>query len=283
MKDDDMINKKTNAHEGHRQRMQEKIAKYGLRSLAPHELLEYLLWFTIPRKDTNPIGHNLLNKYGSFANVLNADPKSLKKVNGVGKRTALFLTSLPELFSIYKESYNNDNIDVLNNVSNCVKFFRSKFEVSKNEEFFIVCLNGMNRVVKYTTICGADDTTIKINPGQFGEFINDKNVVNVVIFHTHPFGEATPSFEDIKTTENLVSICNCINKNLVDHIICSNSSHFSFGRNRLFDQIHSRIIVKANPEKQMQQSNTKLKNKKFSPFSYLDNSGETEMKIDINY
>lgn len=283
MKDEDIKIKKANAHEGHRQRMQEKIAKYGLRSLAPHELLEYLLWFTIPRKDTNPIGHDLLDKYGSFANVLNADPKSLKKVKGVGERTALFLTSLPELFSIYKESYNNNNIDVLNNVSDCVKFFRSRFEMRKNEEFFIVCLNGMNRVVKYTTISGIDDTTIKINPGQFGEFINDKNVVNVVVFHTHPFGEANPSFEDIKTTENLVSICNCINKNFVDHIIFSNSSHFSFGRNRLLDQIHNRIIVKANPEIKTHQSNGKLKNKKFSPFSYLDNSSETEMMIDIKY
>lgn len=278
--------KSKNSHEGHRKRMQEKIVKYGLRSLEPHELLEYLLWFTIPRKDTNPIGHDLMDKYGSVANIFNSDIKSLQKVKGVGERTALFLTSLPELFSIYKESYNDGKLDILNNVADCIRFFRSRFEIRKNEEFFIVCLNGMNKVVKYTKVEGINDTTIKIEPSLFGDFINDKNVMNVVVFHTHPFGESNPSYEDIKTTENLISICMCMGKVLIDHIIFSNNNHFSFGRSRLLEQINCKIALKTNPElkeKQEQMIKNRMKSKKFSPFSYLDNSGEDELLVDIEY
>ncbi len=270
MKDNDE-NRQAVDHTGHRQRMKEKIAKYGLRSLEAHEVLEYLLWFTIPRKDTNPLGHRLIDKFGSIANVLNADPKYLEKIEGIGKTTAQFLTSLPDVFSIYKESVADGKLDVLNDVNACVRYFRNKFEIHKQEDFYIFCLNGLNKIIKYEVIKGADDICINIDTNFFGEFINDKNVVSVLVCHTHPMGQTLPSQEDINTTKTLIDICNLMRKQFFDHIIFNETSHFSFGVNHLIENLKNKAILK--------NVNSDLRSKRISTFSYLDDDVEIGTKF----
>lgn len=269
---------KTNYHEGHRQRVQEKVYKYGLRSLEPHELLEYLLWYTIPRKDTNNIGHALIEKFGTIANVIDADPKYLQKIKGVGKRSSMFLTCLPELFSIYKESSSEGKLDVLNTIADCIRFFRSKFEIRKVETFYVICLNSGNQVVKYEQLEGESGVQVNIDTKKFSDFINDSNVVSVLVFHTHPYGQVSPSFEDITTTETIMSVCNTMYKYLTDHIIFNETSHFSFGRNNLMEKIAHTTKVKAQP--QMKET---LKSRKVTPFSYIDNGEEPGVLIELPY
>mgnify|MGYP004642346597 CR=1 FL=1 len=262
------------SHAGHRNRMTEKIKKYGVKSLEAHEVLEYLLWFTIPRKDTNPLGHKLLKKFGSLANVLNADIKSLQSVTGIGERTALFLTSLPDVFDIYKESASLGKLDVLNDVSSCVRFFRSRFEIHKKEYLYIFCLNGKNKVVKYEQIEGENDLTINVNIKFFTDYINDDNTASVLICHTHPLGETKPSNEDLVLTERLMRICNVMHKTLIDHIIFNEMDHFSMGANHILDCMRLSVAFDMAP-----MQDKKLKSRTFTPFSYLDNSEETKIKI----
>ena len=88
-------------HEGHRDRMRERILLSGIESLQPHEVLEYLLYHAIPRKDTNGIAHELISKFGSFNGVLNADYDALLDVNGMTANAALLLTSLKGVFRMY--------------------------------------------------------------------------------------------------------------------------------------------------------------------------------------
>lgn len=268
------FNKEKCPHIGHRQRMLEKIEKLGLKSLDAHEVLEYLLWFTIPRKDTNPHGHKLLNTFGSIANVLDADPNYLASIEGVGKRTALFLTSLPEVFDIYKESIGTGKLDILNNVSACVKYFRSRFEIRKQEVFYIFCLNGKNKVVKYETLKGVSDVQIEVDTKHFAEFINDENTASVLICHTHPLGEVKPSNEDLATTEELMRVCNIMHKNLLDHIIFNHTEHFSMGANKILDCM--RLSVSYEMEPMMDAS---LRSRSFTKFSYLDSEDELGVKI----
>ena len=79
-----MDQKKISPHKDHRQRLKTKVKNYGLECLANHEVLELLLTYTIPRKDTNPIAHNLIEYFGSFSNVLDASYHDLLKVDGIG-------------------------------------------------------------------------------------------------------------------------------------------------------------------------------------------------------
>ena len=90
-----------NIHSGHRQRMREKAYKNGFDSFEQHELLEMLLYATVPQKDTNPIAHNLINSFGSFHAVFEAPVEELMKVSGMTKTSAFLLKMIPEISSEY--------------------------------------------------------------------------------------------------------------------------------------------------------------------------------------
>ena len=88
-------------HDGHRDRMRERIRRSGLSTLQEHEMLEYILYAFVPRKDTNEIAHALIDRFGSFAGVLNADEKRLAEIAGMTENAALFLCNLPDVFRAY--------------------------------------------------------------------------------------------------------------------------------------------------------------------------------------
>ena len=98
-------------HEGHRDRMRERILLSGIESLQPHEVLEYLLYHAIPRKDTNGIAHELISKFGSFNGVLNADYNALLDVNGMTANAALLLTRRVQNVRVGRQEGQNRHCD----------------------------------------------------------------------------------------------------------------------------------------------------------------------------
>jgi len=82
-------------HEGHRKRLKERFLREGLDSFEQHQVLELLLFFSIPRKDTNELAHTLLNRYGSLSGVFEADPKDLATTPGIGENSAILLSLIP--------------------------------------------------------------------------------------------------------------------------------------------------------------------------------------------
>ena len=95
---------KESSHKNHRSRLKTKVKNHGLECLAYHEVLELLLTYTIPRKDTNPTAHKLIEYFGSFSNVLDANYHDLLKVDGVGPESALFLNFLSQLMEMYNKT-----------------------------------------------------------------------------------------------------------------------------------------------------------------------------------
>ena len=89
-------------HADHRARMQQRVRRDGLASLAAHEVLEYLLFFSIPRQDTNPIAHRLIRHFGSYCNVLDATEEELLKVEGVGPASARLIASIRKFEQVYQ-------------------------------------------------------------------------------------------------------------------------------------------------------------------------------------
>ena len=91
-------------HQGHRQRMRERVQNYGLDSLADHEVLEYILYTTNAQRDTNEIAYNLLERFGDFASVLEASEEELCTVEGIGPTSARLLHMLPQVSRYYGRS-----------------------------------------------------------------------------------------------------------------------------------------------------------------------------------
>ena len=95
--------KESSQHKGHRQRMRARVEQYGLESLEPHEALEYVLYITNTRKDTNGLAHVLMDRFGDFAGVLDASEEDLLTVEGVGPSTARMLHLLPQVGRYYTQ------------------------------------------------------------------------------------------------------------------------------------------------------------------------------------
>ena len=202
-----MADKKENSHKAHRSRLKSKVKKFGLDCLEYHEVLELLLMYTIPRKDTNPTAHDLMDYFSSFSNVIDADYHDLLKVDGIGPESALFLNILAQFIEVYNKSKLQSYTYVLNNTEQAVCFFRDSYRIKSNEFMVVACL-GKNKKVRKTYLCkGNDETEISFDLRKIINSINDAGVDSVVLFHTHPSGSVNPSREDVITTQKFLNMC----------------------------------------------------------------------------
>lgn len=235
---------KDNPHAKHRQRLRAKIKMSGIRALAEHEVLEWLLTYTIPRKNTNPIGHNLINKFGSLSHVLEASFSDLTKVEGVGPESALFLSSILLVLDAYQKSKSNQMKKTLSTRAAAIEYYRQNTIIRHNEIFSVMCLNGKNKLIKMCNVTGQDGATVKCGSKEIFDELNIPDVKRVILFHTHPNGEVLPSKEDIETTHEIINMCRYVNIEVLDHIILNESQHYSFYGNSLLQQLEEMINKK---------------------------------------
>ena len=133
------------SHEGHRQRMRARVEQYGLESLAPHEALEYLLYITNARRDTNGIAHALLERFGNFAGVLEASEEELCRVPGVGPASARMLHLLPEVSRYYEHSRTSTE-GALTTTERLAAYLKPRFAGAKQEKALLLSLDSRSRV-----------------------------------------------------------------------------------------------------------------------------------------
>ena len=232
-----MEEKKTNIHKNHRKRLKSKVKDYGLGCLAYHEVLEFLLTYTIPRKDTNPIGHNLLENFGSFCDVIDADYYDLLKVDGVGPESALFISTLADVMEIYNKSKQERKAQTLNGPGACAKFFRMFYPIKSTEDMLVVGLSANKKVVKICKQKGYNDVSVSVN---FKNIINQmsvKNVNSIVLFHTHPHGNVEPSEQDIIATQSILNMCLTNGIDFDDHLILNETQYYSFRQDGMIDKM----------------------------------------------
>ena len=233
---------KTNSHKNHRSRLRAKVRKNGLDCLEYHEILELLLTYAIPRKDTNPIGHNLLEYFGGFSNVFDADYHDLLKVDGIGPESALFIRSLSDLVEIYNKSKKEKKTYILNSTTKCVEFFRDFYCVKESEFMIMVCLTKNKKVKKTYRYKGKDDTEISFDLRQIMNSINNQGVSSIVLFHTHPCGDVEPSLADLQTTQKIIGMVLAHGIDVDDHIIFNESEHYSFLKHDLIDKMKTKYL-----------------------------------------
>lgn len=220
-------------HQGHRQRMHERVQNYGLESLAPHEVLEYLLYFTNAQKDTNGIAHELIERFGDFANVLEAPEKELCEVEGVGPTTARLLHLLPEVSRYYGRSRISEKRRI-SGTEQMVDYLLAKFAYADYERALLVSLDSQKRV---RAACWLKDGTTNMVS------LDIKGVVSaavkggtdtVVLSHNHPNGSPMPSREDFAATADITRALGVVGVTLLDHIIITEAEYFSMReQNRL--------------------------------------------------
>ena len=223
-----MDKKKKNPHSGHRQRVRKKfLQEESLKTYADHNILEMLLFYSIPIADTNELAHRLINTFGSFSAVFDADISQLMAVEGVGESTAILIKMIPSLMQRYYEN-KVVNPSKITNTDDAVNFLRAKFFSETVESMHIICMNNDGKVLKFTQISSGTVNSSLIDSRQILQEILLCKATTAIIAHNHPSGICAPSASDINTTKQIASLLASINTKLLDHIIIAGNEHFSF-------------------------------------------------------
>ena len=213
-------------HEHHRVRMRQRLLKEGIDNLAKHEILEILLFYSIPQKNTNDIAHLLLDRFGSLSNVFDASIEELLKVKGVGQTSASLIKFLPELCRVYIEDQKNCRSSIID-TEKAGKIFVNKFVGRLNEFVVLMLLDSKNKLLFCDTVCEGSIHSVEINIKKIVSLAVNNNASKAILAHNHPSGMALPSKDDIITTINTRDALKLIDVRLIDHIIVADHDYIS--------------------------------------------------------
>ena len=227
-------------HEGHRQRL---IDKLDTQTLQPHEYLEALLFAVEPRRDTNATAHRLLFAFGSPYGVFNASYESLLRVEGVGKKTATFLSAVGGLVcslyeveeSVFPASYTHETF---------LSFIKSEYAKETEEVADIYFLTEDGYIFYRKRLCVGTSHSIEYTGNALQEAIVAETPYAVILVHTHPQSTANPSEADDKTTEVFARICHTLGTAFIEHFIYSPQGIYSFYQSGALCKIVEKMIEK---------------------------------------
>ena len=214
-------------HEGHRQRLSNRFLNEGFEGFEDHEILEFILFYAIPRVDTNIIAHRLIKTFGSLSGVLEANPRDLEQVAGIGKRSATYISMFPEIFRAYQRSKLGKR-PVLKSIKDACEFAKSLLFGKAYEQFYVIWLDTQNRVIHHERLSEGSVSESPVYLNKVAAAALRHRAVKGVIAHNHPGGNVTPSKADISTTHDVLRALNLLGIELVDHIIVSENTCFSF-------------------------------------------------------
>lgn len=226
-------NTKKNVHAGHRERVRENVLKNGFEQLEDHRLLELLLFYSIPREDTNELAHRLLNEFDSLAGVVKASPKQLERVIGVGRNTAVMLSGMGELCVRVLKEGNIKKTPYLNNAE-LINLVKSHYISESKERFLVVCFDSGFRLKLVEFVSEGDSVKVDFDIKKLVSIILDCDASYVVIAHNHPDGDSFPSGADIDVTSSISVMLRRIKVALFDHIILGEKTHFSMREHDAF-------------------------------------------------
>lgn len=220
-------NKPENLHENHRARVRETFKRAGSDGMPDHNLLELLLFYSIPRKDTNEIAHRLIAAFGSLSRVFDASYEELMEIDGIGESSALLISMIPSICRRYIESSNSPKVNLSEPEEAMNYIIRKYYGSNKVESFYMLCLDAVGNLIN----------CCKLGEGTPGSVIVDKRKVletalrnkadKVIFAHNHPNGIAAPSKDDINMTSELSSVLFSVGIRLADHIIVAGNEAVS--------------------------------------------------------
>ncbi len=213
-------------HDGHRQRMKERFLSEGLDNFSDVQVLELLLFYAIPRKDTNPIAHALLERFGTLSQVLEAPVAELEKVPGISRNAAVLLGLATEVGRYYLVNRSTQS-SIINDLDQCGEYLKPFFFGRRNETVFLLCLDAKCKVLWCGEVGEGSVNSASVPIRRIVELALGANATSVVLAHNHPSGLAFPSGEDIVTTRRAAAALSTVDIRLVDHIIVADDDYVS--------------------------------------------------------
>ena len=212
-------------HDGHREKMRHRFCETGLEGFADHEALELLLYYAIPRRDTNELAHRLLTRYGSLSALLQAPIEDLRRVEGVGESAAVLLKLVPAF--VYKAQRSAGQETVLNSTEKAGRYLLTCFAGERNEVIYQLCLDRKGKLLARKRLSEGGSAAAELNIRRLVENALLSSASAVILSHNHPSGIALPSREDYATTQQAQDALRTIGVELLDHIIVAEDDYVS--------------------------------------------------------
>lgn len=213
-------------HNGHRQRLKDRFLRDGLDGFTEIQILELLLFYAIPQKDTNPIAHALLDRFGSLSRVLDAPAAKLQEVDGIKANAATYLKLMKEVGRAYEVSKAKEET-VLPTIEDCGEYLKPFFRGRKNEVVFLLSLDAKLKVLACRQVGEGSVNYASVPIRRVVEMALEDGASSVMLAHNHPSGLALPSPDDIQTTRRLAAALSAVEIGLIDHIVVADNDYVS--------------------------------------------------------
>ena len=226
------------AHEnvGHRARLRERMMREGVDNFQDHEVLEFLLFQYLPRKDTNKIAHNLLTQFGGFDGVLDASPQQLMTVKGISEVTACNISIIKEILVRYRRCQAAKI--VLHDMDSIIKYVSKMVEDNYYERLVVVYVDHSTKYLYSESFTSGSDSKVNVSVKEIVSSALRTNAAGVVLAHCHVKGVVKPSQADKDFTSQLFVALASMDIMLLDHIIFnSDGERFSFFKEKLIDEL----------------------------------------------
>lgn len=221
--------KSKNIHKGHREKVKQRYYEVGLASMPDHNILEMLLFFGIPQKDTNPIAHELMDRFGSFSGVLEASVTELKAVKGMTDSAACLLTMFLPVYKRYVSDLRKKKLQ-FKNAKEIADYLRPLYLDTNNERIYALCFDLQDRLIACRVVSDGDIDSSVLDARKLATIALEVKAKKVILSHNHPNGTLTPSEGDSKVTQYSYDLLRLLKVQLVDHIIVTDASYFSMAK-----------------------------------------------------
>ncbi len=218
--------KKENPHKGHRAKVKNRYFASGFNGMPDHNILELLLFFGIPYKDTNEIAHALIDRFGSFSGVLEAKPSELVKIKGMTENAACLISMVLPLYKRYFIDINSKN-PYYESTAKLAEYVRNLLLDTNDERVFALCFDHRRCLLGYRIIGDGDIVSSSVDFRKLAEILLETKASGVILAHNHPHGITAPSRNDIETTKEIFRFVNTLKVRLLDHIIVNDNSYLS--------------------------------------------------------
>ncbi len=228
-------------HNGHRQRLKHRFRQEGLEHFDDLHILELLLFYCVPRQDTNPLAHRLLDKFGTLSQVLEATAEELEKVEGIGENVSTFLSLIPAVNRAY-QIRREQNVNIITNLEEAGEYLFPYLAGLRNENVYMLCLDVKGKVLCCKKLGEGSINSATVPVRRIVEVALNANASDVILAHNHPGGLAIPSAEDVSTTLSVAAALRAVDIELADHIVVSDNEFISLALSGYYQSSQSGIV-----------------------------------------
>lgn len=209
--------------------------KHGLSAFNQTQVLEYALGLVIPRIDTNPTAHRLINTFGSLGGVIDAHPDRLRSIPGIGESAAIFLNFLKQFVTFYQNNVRDTKIKI-KQPAQAIAYLREVMKTYSTEQFVLICLDKSGAIILEQTTTSGDISKVEVNLREIVDIALRVKSAAILIAHNHIDNNVAPSDADIMLTRYLVNTIMPLGIEVVDHIIFgSEGANYSFHEQKILD------------------------------------------------